>query len=75
MKKGYIVWNNSNYGPEFFGIYKNVKTAEWKLRKVIRTRFGHCPRDLDKLMDDPYAAGGDDSYGISSFEENDGEDY
>lgn len=75
MKEGYVVWNNSNCGPEFFGVYKNRQRAEKQLRKVIRTRFGKCPRDLDKLYTYQEINGpqSDDSYTISWFEENKGE--
>lgn len=72
MKEGYIVANISNCGNEFFGVYKNHKTAERKLRKVIRTRFGKCPKDLEKLVEEPYIEGGDSSYSIIYFKENDG---
>lgn len=75
MKDGFIVANISNCGNEFFGVYKNEKRAERQLRKVIRNRFGHCPRNLDKLSDvgKPNHITTDDSYGIIYFKENGGE--
>ncbi len=75
MKEGYIVANISNCGNEFFGVYKNEKRAERQLRKIIRNRFGRCPRNLDKLYDvgQPNHISTDDSYCIINFGENDGE--
>lgn len=70
MKDGYIVINESIFGNEYFGVYKNLKRAERQLRKVVRHRFGHCPRDLDDLA---YMKEIDDgeSYKVVYFEEND----
>lgn len=68
MKEGYIVWNNSNYGAEFFGVYKNPQTAERKLRRVVRDRFGYCPRDIADIIDMP-EIDGEDSYQVSYFRE------
>lgn len=73
MKEGFIVANISNCGNEFFGVYKNEKRAERQLRKVIRNRYGRCPRDLSELVNEPYIEGGDFSYQIIYFVENDGE--
>lgn len=73
MKEGYIVMNVSNCGDEIFGAYKNLKRAERQLRKVIRNRYGRCPRDLGELVNKPYIEGGDFSYQIIYFVENDGE--
>lgn len=74
MKYGYIVMNESTSGNEYFGVYKNKKTAERQLRKAIRNRYGRCPRNLinvaDLEMDDDR---GSDSYKIVYFEENTGE--
>lgn len=73
MKSGYVVMNDSNYGNEIFGVYKSEKKAEKLLRKVIRNRFGHCPRDLD--LSKLYESGemdGHDSYQIVYFEEDEG---
>lgn len=75
MKAGYIAWNESNCGSEFFGVYKNKKTAEWRLRRVVRKRFGRCPRDLSNLVYEPFTGpSGDDSYKVEWFCENDGDD-
>lgn len=68
MKEGYIVWNNSNYGAEFFGVYKNLQTAERKLRQVVRGRFGYCPRDISGIIDMP-EMDSEDSYQVSYFEQ------
>ena len=75
MKEGYIVINNSNYGLEFFGVYKNKKTAERHLRRVVRNRFGRCPIDLTKLCEPPYVGRtGDDMYEIVYFKQNNGDE-
>lgn len=79
MKEGYIVWNQTNYGTgfEFFGVYKSKQAAERHLRRVVRNRFGKCPRNLEDLMEEPYCGDSDagcaDGYGITKFEENNGE--
>lgn len=74
MKKGYIACNltNCGIGPEIFGVYSNLKTAEWKLRRVVRKRYGRCPRDTTSIADMP-EVDTDDSYSIIAFEENDGD--
>lgn len=78
MKQGYIVWNQTSYdkGYEFFGVYKSKKAAERQLRKVIRNRFGKCPRDLDDLVDfvdGQVGESGLDGYSVTSFREFIGE--
>ena len=73
MKEGYVVMNTSNCGNEIFGVYKSQRRAETCLRRVVRARFGKCPRDLDKLIEEPYISGGDDSFGLIWFEEFKGE--
>ena len=74
MKKGYVVCNITNYSdtPEIFGVYSNLKTAERRLRKVVRKRYGRCPRDTINIVDMPEEDTGD-SYSIVAFEENDGD--
>lgn len=79
MKEGYIVWNLTNYGDgfEFYGVYKSEKKALKQLRRVIRTRYGKCPRAYSDIMDFVYdKEGGDmgDSYRIDYFNENNGEE-
>ena len=76
MKNGYVVMNNSNYGIEIFGVYKNKDRAVTQLRKVIRNRFGRCPRNFSKLYElgQPNGPDSDDSYMIMFFEENNGEE-
>lgn len=73
MKEGYIVWNESNYGSEFFGVYKSWDAALKQFRKVIRVRFGKCPRgsydDIQDWLVDNEIESGDDSYKITEFEE------
>lgn len=77
MKQGYIVWNQTNYswGYEFFGVYRTWESALRQYRKVIRTRYGKCPRgDYDailKFLSEQGDTG--DGYMISEFEENVGE--
>lgn len=77
MKEGFIVANLTNYGDgiEVFGVYKNRKRAERQLRKVVRARYGKCPRILDKLSDYGQPNGPDtgDSYQLVYFKENGGE--
>ena len=74
MKEGYIVANISNCGDEFFGVYRKQEQAEKQLRRVIRKRFGRCPRNLDKLVKPPYLGPNeDDSYQIIYFYEYKGE--
>lgn len=75
MKEGYIVWNQTNYGYgyEFFGVYKSKKKAERMLRKVIRDRFGKCPRnlyDLVDFVDEQVGESGVDSYSVTPFHEH-----
>lgn len=75
MKEGYIVMNQTNYGDgfEIFGVYKNIKTAERQLRKVIRNRYGKCPRDIDKIDEMLYKKDyNDESYKVVYFNENEG---
>jgi hypothetical protein len=77
MKEGYIVANLTNYGDgfEIFGVYKSRENAVKQFRKVIRTRYGSCPRDLSKLYKpgQPNALDSGDSYQIIKFKENEGE--
>ena len=80
MRKGFIACNLTTYdeGIEVFGVYSNEKMAERQLRKVVRKRFGRCPRDVLKINEMPEICGeGDygDSYGVLAFVENDGEEY
>ena len=76
MKEGYIVWNETNYGDgyEFFGVFRTRKQAEKAMRKVAKARLGRCPRDYDKMLE---ALEGEedmgDSYKITYFSRNDGE--
>lgn len=74
MKEGYIVMNQTNYGDGIyiFGVYRSEKAAEKQLRKVIRTQFGRCPRDLDDIYDLPGMDSGD-SFCIKWFSENNGD--
>ena len=73
MEKGYIAWNESNCGSEFFGAFRSKKRAERELRRVVRERFGRCPRDLVDLVEEPFANGGDDSYKVTYFNNEKGE--
>lgn len=77
MKEGYIVWNLSNCDCEFFGVYKTFEKAEKQFRKVIRAKYGRCPRmSYDELLGwliDNNIEGGDDSLRITQFNENVGE--
>lgn len=70
MKEGYIVWNESNCKSEFFGVYKTWEKALRQFRKVIRNRFGRCPRNYEDILDFLVENGdGDESYKISWFNE------
>lgn len=75
MKEGYIVWNESSVQSEFFGVFRKYKQAEQHLRRIARTRLGHCPRDFDKMIDELDELGqGYDSYKITYFVKNEGEE-
>ena len=70
MKEGYIVWNLSNRNCEFFGVYKNPQRALTHLRKVVRNRYGKCPRKYEDIVDFlDKVENGDDSLRISYFVE------
>lgn len=74
MKEGYIVWNESTVENEFFGVFKNPQAALRHLRKVVRNRYGKCPRGsykdlLDWLVN---VESGEDSLGITYFNMNEG---
>lgn len=73
MKEGYIVWNLSTCDCEFFGVYRSWDKALRQFRKVVRNRYGKCPRDYDDILDFLSEAEGlgDDSLRITKFEEND----
>lgn len=76
MKDGYIVWNDSTAGCEFFGVFKSYKPAFRLFRKVVKNRYGKCPRNYDDILtylskievDD----GLDDSIRITRFNQNEG---
>lgn len=72
MKYGYIVWNNSAYGPEFFGVFRSLEQAERHYRKVVRNIFGKCPRgDYNKVSSWVIDhCDSNDFYIISEFNEN-----
>ena len=40
MKEGYIVWNESISGSEFFGVYRSLPKAERVLKRVKRLKYG-----------------------------------
>ena len=73
MKEGYIVWNLTNCGDgyEFFGVYKSYEKALKCFRRVVRERYGKCPKgDYCKIIE--WLCGvedGDDSFRITPFEE------
>lgn len=73
MKEGYIVWNQSNYGNEFFGVYRTWDAAFKQFKKIIRARFGKCPRgsynDIQSWLIDNEIEDGDDSINISYFKQ------
>ena len=70
MREGYIVWNLSNYDCEFFGVYKNPRRALTQFRKVIRNRYGRCPRKYEDILEFlSKVENGDDSLRISHFVE------
>ena len=73
MKEGYIVWNESNCGSEFFGVYRSWEKAFAQFRRVVRKKYGKCPRGtyediLNWLISDGIEDG-DDSHKITYFEE------
>lgn len=69
MREGYIAWNESNYGAEFFGVYKNRLTAERKLRQIVRERFGYCPRNIMDIVDMPEIDDDENHYQVSYFKQ------
>ena len=79
MKEGYIACNMTNFGDgfEIFGVYRKEKYAQARLKKVIRTRFGRCPRDFEEALSfADEQDGNESSYRVVWFCENDGsEDY
>ena len=75
MKEYYIVWNQTNYGDgfEFFGVHRRWESALRQYRKVVKNRYGRCPRAYDDIIDflaenENY----DDDLRITYFKENDG---
>lgn len=73
MKEGYIVWNESNCGSEFFGVYRTWEKAFFQFRRVIRNKYGKCPRgtyeDIQNWLIDNDIESGDDSIKITNFRE------
>lgn len=71
MKKGYIVWNETNYGSEFYGVYSSWDRAFRQFKRMVRSLYGKCPRgDYDSIMDWLVKTeSGDDSLKITKFEE------
>ena len=73
MKEGYIVWNLTNYGDgyEFFGVYKSYKKALKCFRRIVRERYGKCPRgDYSEISDWLCEIdNGGDSFRITLFKE------
>lgn len=78
MKEGYIVWNESNYGSEFFGVYKTLEKAFTQFRKVVRSKYGKCPHgDYENIQNwiiDNEIEDGGDSIKITKFYENNGKE-
>ena len=74
MKKGFIVWNMTNYGDgyEVFGVFRSYQEAAKHLRRVFKRRYG---KDYYKLTDEEIfeIENGEDSYKITSFVMNDGD--
>lgn len=72
MKEGYIVWNLSNYDCEFFGVYRSWDKALSQFRKVVRNRYGKCPRKYDDILNYLVKVeDGDECIRITKFVEND----
>lgn len=68
MKDGYIVWNESTVENEFFGVFKGWQAALRHYRKVVKNRYGKCPRNYDDIIG--YLADvepGEDSLRITYF--------
>lgn len=71
MKTGYIVWNCSNCDCEFFGVYRNFEDALRQFRKVVKNRFGECPRSYEDILQLLVEKeDGDDSLRITPFSEH-----
>lgn len=72
MQKGFIVWNETNYGQgfEFFGVYRTYDRAFKQLKKIIKAREGIVVKTPDDL-DDFYLENNDyeNSYRITYFSE------
>lgn len=73
MKEGYIVWNESNCKSEFFGVYRTWKKAFAQFRKIVRNKYGKCPRgsyeDIQDWLVGNEMEDGSDSLKITYFEE------
>ena len=75
MKEGFIVWNESNYKSEFYGVYRTFERALKQLRRVTKAKYGKCPRSYDDIMDFLVEnEDGGDSLKITAFSENEGEE-
>ena len=74
MKEGFIVWNESNYESEFYGVYRTFGQALEQLRKVTKAKFGKCPRSYEDIIDFLTENEDDgDSLKITAFRENKGD--
>lgn len=73
MKEGYIVWNESTVENEFFGVYRSWERAFRQFRKVIKNRYGRCPRNYDDILDylNEVEGLGTESIKITKFVEDD----
>ena len=73
MREGYIVWNESTVENEFFGVYKSWERAFRQFRKVVKNRYGRCPRNYDDILDylNEVEGLGTESIKITKFVEND----
>ena len=73
MREGYIVWNESTVENEFFGVYKSWERAFRQFRKVVKNRYGRCPRNYDDVLDylNEVEGLGTESIKITKFVEND----
>jgi hypothetical protein len=68
MKQGFIVWNESTSGSEFFGVYETLREAQKALKAVKANRY---PGMSNKAIL-AYENESGDSIKIAAFQENDG---
>lgn len=68
MKKGFIVWNESTSGSEFFGVYETLREAQKALKAVKANRYPGMSNKAILVYENESG----DSIKIAAFHENDG---